>query len=237
MQTPTSLLAKPSLAYQDDYVLALNKPAGMDVEMLQSWVKENFTRNLGYSFAISNSRELRNGLVHRLDKPTSGVILFAKSAQAFSDLQKQFADRQIEKVYQALVHGSLSEKEGIINAPVGRLPWKRTKFGVYPEGREAVTNYKILAIYDIQDTTYSLLELYPKTGRTHQLRVHLKHIGHSIVSDPLYAGRKTLRADLKTWPRLWLHAKSIEFTHPVTKNKLKLEAPLPSDLKLPLTSK
>ncbi len=234
MQTPTSLLAKPSLAYQDDYVLALNKPAGMDVEMLQSWVKENFTRNLGYSFAISNSRELRNGLVHRLDKPTSGVILFAKTAQAFSDLQKQFADRQIEKVYIALVHGKIDPPTGTINAPVGRLPWKRTKFGVYPEGRPAVTNYKVLRVIPTEaEGSLSLLELYPKTGRTHQLRVHLKHIGHSIVSDPLYAGRKTLRADLKTWPRLWLHAKSIEFTHPVTKKKLKLEAPLPSDLKLP----
>src|SRR5260221_6545238 len=213
----------PEVIFQDDYILALNKPSGMDVEMLQTFVKDNF------KFDISNSRELRNGLVHRLDKPTSGVILFAKTAQVFSDLQKQFADRQIEKVYVALVHGSLAEKEGIIRETVGRLPWKRTKFGVLESGRPAETHYKIIKNFN----DYTHLELYPKTGRTHQLRVHLKHIGHSIVSDPLYAGRKTLRADIKTWPRLWLHAKSIEFAHPVTKKKIKIEAPLPSDLNLP----
>ena len=211
----------PEVIYEDDYILALNKPSGMDVEMLQTFVKDNF------KFGISNSRELRNGLVHRLDKPTSGIILFAKSEDVFNAFQKQFADREIKKVYQALVHGSLSEKEGIINEPVGRLPWKRTKFGVYPEGRPALTNFKIIKIFN----DYSLLELYPKTGRTHQLRVHLKHIGHPIVSDPLYVGRKTLRSDIKTWPRLWLHAKQITFIHPVTKKSMALEAPLPSDLK------
>ncbi len=224
MKTPQVIYAKPSLAYEDDYILALNKPSGMDVEALQTFVKDNF------KFKLSDSREMRNGLVHRLDKPTSGVILFAKSENVFFALQKQFADRVVQKVYIALVHGLMANEEGIIDAPVGRLPWKRTKFGVFPEGRHAVTKFKVTKKFN----DYSLLELYPKTGRTHQLRVHLKHLGHPIVSDPLYAGRKTLRSDIKTWPRLWLHAKSIEFVHPITRGKMKLEAPLPSDLKLPL---
>ncbi len=216
----------PQVIFEDDYILALNKPSGMDIEALQSWVKDNF------KFEVSDSRELRNGLVHRLDKPTSGVILFAKTESIFFALQKQFAERVVQKVDVALVHGSLAKELGTINEPVGRLPWKRTKFGVYPEGRPAVTNYKVIRVIPTEaEGSLSLLELYPKTGRTHQLRVHLKHIGHPIVSDPLYAGRKTLRADTKIWPRLWLHAKSIELIHPITGKKLKLEAPLPSDLK------
>jgi len=227
------MILDPQIIWQDDYILALNKPAGMDVEELQAWITKNFTRNPGYSFQISNSRELRSGLVHRLDKPTSGVILVAKTEDVFYALQKQFADRIVAKTYVALVHGKIDPPAGEIDAPVGRLPWKRTKFGVFEGGRPAVTAYKVSSIYNIQDTTYSLLELFPKTGRTHQLRVHLKHIGHPIVADPLYAGRKTLRADNKIWPRLWLHAKSIEFTHPITGKRIKLEAPLPEDLKLP----
>jgi 23S rRNA pseudouridine1911/1915/1917 synthase len=213
----------PVVIYEDDYILALNKPSGMDVETLQAWVKNNF------NFAISNSFELRNGLVHRLDKPTSGVILFAKSEEVFYALQKQFADRTTEKVYVALVHGKVTPEEGTIDAPIGRLPWKRINFGVIESGREALTNYKVIA----SNGEYSLLELYPKTGRTHQLRVHLKHIGNPIVGDQKYAPRKIAKADLQKLGRLMLHAKSIKFTHPITKKEMVLEAPLPNDLKLP----
>src|SRR5260221_1950217 len=108
MKTPQVIYAKPSLAYEDDYILALNKPSGMDVEALQTFVKDNF------KFKLSDSREMRNGLVHRLDKPTSGVILFAKSENVFFALQKQFADRVVQKVYIALVHGLMANEEGII---------------------------------------------------------------------------------------------------------------------------
>ena len=225
-------MENPSVVWEDDYILALNKPAGWVINdsetahgnpILQDWIEKN------YNFETSHSKELRSGIVHRLDKPTSGIILIAKTKEVFYALQKEFADRKIEKVYIALVHGNVSREEGIINAPIGRLPWKRTKFGIVPGGRSAVTEYKVIGHHE----PFSLLELYPKTGRTHQLRVHLKHIGHPIVSDPLYAGRKTLRQDVKIWPRLWLHAKEIKFIHPVTKRKTTLEAPLPSDLKLP----
>src|SRR5258706_4158436 len=149
----------PQVIFEDDYILALNKPSGMDIEALQSWVKDNF------KFEVSDSRELRNGLVHRLDKPTSGVILFAKTESIFFALQKQFAERVVQKVYVALVHGSLAKELGTINEPVGRLPWKRTKFGVYPEGRPAVTNYKVIRVIPTEaEGSLSLLELYPKTG-------------------------------------------------------------------------
>lgn len=221
----------PKVLYDDHYILAFDKPAGWIVNdsntvsenpTLQDWVERN------YNFETSHLKELRSGIVHRLDKPTSGVILVAKTKEVFEALQKQFSDRQIKKTYVALVHGRLKEERGVINAAIGRLPWKRTKFGVFSGGRPASTEYRLLKYF----SDYSFVELYPKTGRTHQIRVHLKHIGHPIVSDPLYAGRKTFRIDIKTWPRLWLHAKSIEFVHPITKEKIKIEAPLPSDLKL-----
>lgn len=227
-------MQNPSIIYEDDYILALNKPAGWVVNesetahsnpILQDYIDKNF------DFPIAHSKNLRNGIVHRLDKPTSGVILVAKTENVFHALQEQFAGRRIEKTYVALVHGKVEPKEGSIKAPTGRLPWNRSKFGVLEGGRPAETHY--LVSNDLLSNDYTLLELHPKTGRTHQLRVHLKHIGHSIVSDPLYAGRKTVRADLKIWPRLWLHAKEIKFTHPVTKKELTIEAPLPEDLTLP----
>lgn len=221
----------PKILYEDDYILALNKSSNWVVNdsntisaspTLQSWVASNF------KFPISDSKDLRSGIVHRLDKPTSGVILIAKTKEVFEALQKEFFDREVQKVYVALVHGKVDLEEGEIDAPVGRFPWKRTKFGVFPGGRPAITKYKVLKYFP----NYTLLELYPKTGRTHQLRVHLKYINHPVVSDPLYSGRKVLRQDIKTWPRLWLHAKSIEFIHPITRKRIKIEAPLPSDLKL-----
>lgn len=224
----------PTVIWQDDSILALNKPSGWVVNdsntvsdslSLQGWVAKNF------KFEISNSKLLRGGIVHRLDKPTSGVILVGKTRQIFETLQKEFADRDIDKTYIALVHGRVEPSEGIIDAPVGRLPWKRTKFGVFEGGRSAQTEYKILRYYGIKNQ-YTLLELHPRTGRTHQLRVHLKYVGHPIVADPLYVGRKILREDLKEFPRLWLHAKSIEFTHPIEKKRMKIEAPLPQELKL-----
>ncbi len=225
------MILSPQVIYEDDYIIALDKPSGWvvndsntisDAPSLQNWIEKN------YNFNVSHKKELRSGIVHRLDKPTSGILLVAKTEDVFFALQKQFADREVQKVYVALAHGNIEPKEDTINASIGRLPWKRTKFGVLPEGREAVTNYKVID----SNPDYSLLELYPKTGRTHQLRVHLKYIGHPIVGDFLYTGRKTARADFKKFGRLMLHAKSIEFTHPVIKKKMKLEAPLPSDLKL-----
>lgn len=222
----------PKIIYQDDYLLILDKPAGYVVNesatshgnpTLQDFIAKNF------DFETAKNAELRNGIVHRLDKPTSGIILVAKTKEIFDKLQKQFSDREVNKTYVALVHGKVEPSEGTIGAKVGRLPWNRMRFGVFEGGREAVTKYKVIKDFD----GYSLVELYPKTGRTHQLRVHMKHTGHPIVGDFLYAGRKLFREDSKIWNRLWLHAKGIEFIHPVTGEKIKLEAPLPKELGLP----
>jgi 23S rRNA pseudouridine1911/1915/1917 synthase len=170
-------------------------------------------------------------VVHRLDKETSGLLIVAKTPEAFKNLQKQFKERRVEKKYLALVHGKVEPKEGEIKAPVGRLPWQRKKFGVIAGGREAKTRYRVMADSKWQMANYSLLELKPKTGRTHQLRVHLKFWGHPIVADDKYAGRKRSRKDREWCPRLFLHACFLAFTHPTTKERVEFSLSLPQDLK------
>lgn len=212
------------ILFEDDALLAVNKPSGIVVnraesvkkETVQDWVEKN------YHIFIEN----RAGIVHRIDKETSGILLIARTPAAFIELQRQFKERIIHKTYLAIVHGKLVPDIGEIRAPVARLPWNRERFGIVPGGKEAVTKFKV-----IQHTNnLSLVELYPETGRTHQIRVHLKYINHPIVGDYLYAGRKTARDD-RTWaPRTMLHAWRLTCLHPVTKNKLAMEAPIPDDM-------
>ncbi|MEK7182594.1 MAG: RluA family pseudouridine synthase [Patescibacteria group bacterium] len=226
--------SNPKVLYEDSQLLVVDKPAGMVVnraesvkgETLQDWLEKNF------QFSIFNFQSLRSGIVHRLDKETSGVLIIAKTPEAFEDLQRQFKERNIEKSYIALVHGKMVPEEGIINAPVGRLPWNRERFGVLPGGREAETKYKTISNFKflISNEELTLLELYPKTGRTHQLRVHLKSIGHPIVGDQFYAGRKTAREDRKWCPRLFLHAQSITFTHPTSGKRVTITSESPEEL-------
>ena len=168
--------------------------------------------------------------MHRLDKETSGLLVVAKTINAFENLQSQFKERKVKKTYIALAHGEIEPKEGEITASVGRLPWRRERFGVLPGGREAVTKYKVISYYTLSANTYTLLRLMPQTGRTHQIRIHLKFIGHPIVGDEFYAGRKTARRDRLWCPRLFLHAKTLSFDHPETGKRLNFESNLPFDL-------
>ncbi|OGM15343.1 hypothetical protein A2985_04225 [Candidatus Woesebacteria bacterium RIFCSPLOWO2_01_FULL_43_11] len=225
---------EPKVIYQDASVLVIEKPAGWivndatttgDQPTIQEWLRRNF------QFPISNFQKLRSGIVHRLDKETSGVLLVAKTQEAFENLQGQFKSREVEKTYIALVHGKVESKEGEIEVPVGRLPWRRDRFGVLPGGREAETAYKVIAYYSLNATNYTLLKLYPKTGRTHQIRIHLKYIGHPIVADEFYAGRKTAREDRKWCPRLFLHASEISFLHPIEGKRVTFSCKIPAGLK------
>ncbi len=229
-------MEQPKVIFQDESLFVIDKPSGWIVNeatttgnqlVLQSWLSK-------MDYPLAGSREYRSGIVHRLDKETSGILLVAKTKDAFENLQKQFKERKVEKTYTALVHGKVEPEVGEIKAPVGRLPWRRDRFGVLPGGREAITKYKVLSIKYLVSNKhkkeFSLLELYPKTGRTHQIRIHLKHLGHPIVSDEFYAGRKTARADRVWCPRLFLHASSIKFTHPISDQKLEFKSELASDL-------
>jgi 23S rRNA pseudouridine1911/1915/1917 synthase len=225
----------PKIIFEDKELLVIDKPAGMIVnraettrkeETVQDWIKNNF------NFPIAALANLRNGIVHRLDKETSGLLLIAKTPKTFAGLQKQFKERKIAKRYLALTHGKVEPRQGIIQASISRNPFDRKKFGVFLGGREAKTNYRVKEYYRFNNEDYSFLELAPATGRTHQIRVHLKFIGHPIVADEKYVGRKTLRKDLEWCPRLFLHAAALSFLHPVSYRRLNLVSKLPSDLRL-----
>ncbi|MBI3397131.1 RluA family pseudouridine synthase [Candidatus Woesebacteria bacterium] len=224
---------EPSIIFEDEYLLVINKPAGWIVNeasttkgrpVLQDWLS-------GMQYPLAQSREFRSGIVHRLDKETSGVLVVAKTQNAFELLQQQFKEREIQKEYIALVHGRVYPHMGTVEVAVGRLPWKRDRFGVLPGGRESKTDYETRGYYSNGKEEFTLLELKPHTGRTHQIRIHLKYIQNAIVSDDFYAGRKTARNDRKWCPRLFLHALEIRFNHPVTGNLRIFRAELPSDLK------
>ncbi|MBX4205876.1 RluA family pseudouridine synthase [Candidatus Microgenomates bacterium] len=226
-------MQEPQIIYQDDSFMILDKPAGWIVNsagttttqpVIQGWLKDNF------DYEISQNDELRSGVVHRLDKETSGVLIIAKTQSSFFELQRQFKERLTHKTYTALAHGIPKELEGIIKASVGRLPWRRDRFGVLQGGRDALTKYKVLKTFEKDKEKYSLFELYPETGRTHQIRIHLKYLGNPIVADNFYAGRKTARRDRLWCQRLFLHASSISFLHPQTKKKVEYKSNLSEDL-------
>ena len=249
------------IIFEDSEILVLDKLAGMDVNNAdttkdlatgQDWVEDylkirnpkseirnksqiqNSNDQNGFEFRDSNFEFARRaGIVHRLDKETSGILIVAKTLEAFTNLQAQFKERKVQKTYIALAHGKIESAEGEINVSVGRLPWNRKRFGVLSDGRESITEYKTIKNLQLtmNNEPLTLLELYPKTGRTHQIRVHLQYIKHPIFADPLYAGRKTSRNDRKLLPRIFLHASKISFLHPKTNDMLSFESPLPEDLK------
>lgn len=245
-------MAEPKIIFQDNEILIINKPSGLVVnraesvkgKTLQDWIENNVKCQMS-NVKCASDFVRRSGVVHRLDKDTSGVIVIAKTPQAFTNLQKQFKERKVIKKYLALVHGQVEPKIGDIKMPLARDPVDRKKFSVRLGGRISITNYKVLQVYDesIHHTSFkprglkdlksrklSLLEVMPKTGRTHQIRVHLKHIGHPIVSDPIYLGKKRLKEDKKWCPRLFLHAKYLSFFHPKTGKRMEFKAKLPDRL-------
>jgi 23S rRNA pseudouridine1911/1915/1917 synthase len=220
--------------YEDADVLLINKPAGMTVHPAPGHPSSTLVNAI-----LAHCRDLsgvggvlRPGIVHRLDRDTSGVIVVAKNDAAHNALAKQLKDRTVEKTYLALVEGTPKPAEGTIDAPIARDPRNRKKMAVVEGGREAVTAYRVIERYGAQAPSpaggYALLEVRPKTGRTHQIRVHLAAIGHPIVGDRVY-GKPSKLVD-----RHFLHASSIVFMHPHTGRPAALQAPLPRDLQAAL---
>lgn len=226
-------MISPKIIFEDKYLLVIDKPAGLVVNRAQTTKGSTLQDWLEVYLKLADSGiGERAGIVHRLDKDTSGILLVAKTETAFSQLQQQFKERVVLKKYLALVHGEVKPSSGTIRAAISRSPFNRKKFGVFLGGREAETNYRVIKNIG----KFSLLRLEPKTGRTHQLRVHLKHIGHPIVGDIIYAGQKTSRQDFRWCPRLFLHACSICFIHPQAREKITLTSPLPQELASALTN-
>lgn len=221
---------EPKVIYEDEVLLVVDKPAGMVVNRSETTrgrlTLEDWLAKQGIGMGVE-----RNGIVHRLDKETSGVLVVAKSQEVMRDLQKQFKERKVQKTYLALVHGRVRPEKGKITMPITRSPFNRQRFGVFVGGKPAETKYQVEEEYEYEGEKLSLVKCWPKTGRTHQIRVHLKHIGHPLVADELYAGRKTSRQDRSWCPRLWLQAVSLELSHPVSKKKKRFEVELAVDLK------
>jgi 23S rRNA pseudouridine1911/1915/1917 synthase len=225
--------------FEDSFILVLSKPPGQIVNRAQTTKgKITLQDELEKRFGIKKSEEGiggRAGIVHRLDKGTSGIILVAKTQSAFDRLQSQFKNREVRKEYLALAHGK-APKSGRIKEAIDRNPKNRMRFAVVPGGRKSVTEYETLNYYKHEDDTLSLIKVKPLTGRTHQIRVHLRHIGHPVVCDRLYLSRRKLRKDQQFCPRLFLHALALSFVHPGSGARMRLEAELPSDLQTVLDS-
>lgn len=224
------------IIFENDDLFVINKASGVTVNRSETTNGDTLQDLIEKKYEISRDEDPefidRSGIVHRLDKETSGALIVAKNSNSFRLLQSQFKERVVEKEYVALAHGEIVPTEGEINVPVGRLPWNRKRFGVLAGGREAATTYVVIANYQLPNTneTLSLVRLFPKTGRTHQIRVHLKYINHPIFADEQYAGRKTAREDRKLLERTFLHAEKISFSDPATKERIECTAQLPEEL-------
>lgn len=241
-----------NIIFQDDEIIVIDKPPGLVSTPSDTQNEPTLADILNSEYGVSLER---GGLVHRLDKDTSGIILATKTLESFDALQSQFQSREVKKEYLALVHGFL-DKRGIIQGNVGRNPGDREKFVVFEageDGKEASTEYETQQLLEMTDDSlhelfsgfnkiqmrkinsshyreFSLVRCFPKTGRTHQIRVHLKHINHPIVGDEKYGGRKTVRLDHRWCKRQFLHAAKITFKHPKTQRLLEFESRLAPDL-------
>ncbi len=210
------------IVYEDEHLLVINKPQGMVVHPAPGNYEGTLVNALLYHCKDSLSGingVMRPGIVHRIDKDTSGLILVAKTNEAHLSLSEQIQNKTARRHYECIVCGLMKTKKGIIDAPIGRHPSNRLKMAVTPtNSKDAVTHFEVLE--HLNNATYVACDL--ETGRTHQIRVHMLYIGHPIVGDPLYLNKNSYNLNGQA-----LHAKSICFTHPVTKEKMEFDAPLP----------
>ena len=210
------------IIYEDNDIIVVNKPKGMVVHPANGNPDGTLVNAIMAICKDSLSGiggELRPGIVHRLDKDTSGLLIIAKNDKAHVNMSEQIKNHQVKKTYIALVRGAVKENEATINMPIGRSTSDRKKMAVNKNGKEAITHIKVLKKYD----KYTLLEVNIETGRTHQIRVHLSHIGYPIIGDYTYSNGKNEFGVVGQC----LHAKKLEFKHPITNKEMKLEAPLP----------
>jgi len=215
--------------YEDQYMLIINKPAGISVHPGSGTREDTILDMFRFHYpqvndiTVDADEDQRPGIVHRLDKDTSGVMLLAKDFITMRRLQKQFKRKEVNKVYMALVQGHVRYQNGVIDAPLARHPRNRTKYCVVEAGtksrtiaREAVTKYSVVRQFD----DFAFIKVFPQTGRTHQIRVHLAHLGNSVLGDVVYGKRKSFK-------RLALHAYAIAFYHPVTDQAIAAYSPFP----------
>lgn len=221
---PVEVSVKPEkmnldIVFEDDDVIVVNKPQGMVVHPAPGHENGTLVNGLlDHAPLATVNGELRPGIVHRIDKDTSGLLMVAKNDQAMLSLSAQLKAKTNQRKYLAIVHGNFKEEAGTINAPIGRSKKDRKKMAIVEDGRPAVTHFKVLERF----TDYTLIECELETGRTHQIRVHLKYIGHPVAGDPLYGPRNTLKGNGQ-----FLHAKLLGFKHPRTGEELVFEVDPP----------
>ena len=212
------------IVYEDSDVLVVNKPQGLIVHPTLSTKEKTLVNGLMYQVKdLSGINGVnRPGIVHRIDKDTSGLLMVAKNDYSHNSLVEQLKNKTTKRLYIALVYGVINENKGRINAPIGRDKTDRKKMAVVEDGKEAVTNFTVLERFD----GYTLIECKLETGRTHQIRVHMKYIGHPLVGDPLYGPKKVIGNTGQ-----FLHAKLIGFNHPRTNEYLEFTTDIPDNFK------
>ncbi|WAA11244.1 RluA family pseudouridine synthase [Fervidibacillus albus] len=225
---PVELDVEPELMdldiyYEDQDVLVVNKPRGMVVHPAPGHTKGTLVNGLLYhcNDLSGINGVLRPGIVHRIDKDTSGLLMVAKNDLAHEQLANQLANKEITRKYEGIVHGTIEENFGTIDAPIGRDPKDRQKMAVVDNGKQAITHFRVIERYQ----SYTYVEFQLETGRTHQIRVHMKYIGHPLAGDPKYGPKKTLPIAGQA-----LHAKILGFHHPRTGDYMEFECPLPDDV-------
>ncbi len=230
------------IVYEDDALLVVNKPAGMVVHPGHGNYSGTLVNALAYHIKdLPENSSGRPGLVHRIDKDTSGLLVIAKTDEAMAHLARQFYEKTSDRQYVALVWGNVEEEEGTVEGHIGRNPKNRLQMQVFPEGeqgKEAVTHYRVLERLGY----VTLVNCELETGRTHQIRVHMKHIGHTLFNDERYGGDKILKGTtftkykqfvencFKILPRQALHAKTLGFDHPVTGKRMQFNSEIPEDM-------
>ena len=235
---PVKLIAEAiplEIVYEDDILIVVNKPAGMVVHPGAGNRCGTLANALVHHFGqMAHSETLRPGIVHRLDKETSGLLVVAKNDHVHEQLSRQFKERRVSKIYWVLVYGHLKTRRGVVDVSLGRAPRVRTKISTRGHRlRQARTEYEVLHYYS--DFTY--VQAFPHTGRTHQIRVHFQHLGHPVVGDKTYGSKMIKRlestilaAKVRNLGRHFLHASSLSFTHPGTQKEVLFQTPLPSNL-------
>jgi len=221
------------IIYEDETLVVVNKPAGLVVHPSPGTPSGTLANALAYHFQKLPGTAVRPGIVHRLDRDTSGLLVVAKTDAALENLSDQFRDRSVYKSYVALVHGRVLSNTGKIDQPLARDPSNRTRMAVVRGGRNAVTLYRVRRAFD----RFTLLDVELKTGRTHQIRVHLAWMKHPVVGDETYGGGRDntiqdprLRAGIRGLNRHFLHAEKLGFKHPTTGEFVKFESALPQPL-------
>jgi 23S rRNA pseudouridine1911/1915/1917 synthase len=223
------------IIYEDDDLIVVNKPAGLVVHPASGVESGTLANALAFHFRQLSTKAgpVRPGIVHRLDKYTSGLLVVAKNEGAHEKLADQFRARTVSKAYIALVHGTVDEETGSVDEPIARDPRNRTRMAVLPHGRPALSFYRVRRRYE----RFTLLDVQPKTGRTHQIRVHLARLRHPVVGDEVYGGGRDntvqdpkLRAQIRRLGRQFLHAEQLGFSSPATGEPMQFKVPLPDEL-------